>query len=102
MKFKNVSVHFGWPKPVVVLQYGKLQYEIGTLELKGVRVMELGNLDPEHVAKHHQMLLICEMSTAIRLAQTDIPEPVNTCSRKLFGETDTEHPKVIHKPNLSA
>ena len=102
MKFKNVSVHFGWYKPVVVLQYGKLQYEIGTLELKGVTLMELGNLDPEHVAKHHQMLLICEMSTTIRLAQRDIPEPVNICSRKLFGETDTEQPKVTHKPNLSA
>ncbi len=102
MEFNNVSIRFGWHKPVVVLQYGTLQYEIGTLELKGVTLMELGNLDPERVAKHHQMLLICEMSTTIRLAQTDIPEPVNTCSRKLFDETGVEHPKVTHKPNLSA
>ncbi|GFD77293.1 hypothetical protein KUL118_01550 [Tenacibaculum sp. KUL118] len=102
MKFNNVSVYFGWPKPVVVLQYGTLQYEIGTLELKGVTLLQLGNLDPERVAKHHQMLLVCEMSTTIRLAKTDIPEPVNTCSRKLFDVTCAEPLKVTHKTNLRA
>ncbi|GFD70959.1 hypothetical protein KUL113_03790 [Tenacibaculum sp. KUL113] len=102
MEFKNVRIQFGWNKPVVVLQYGTLQYEIGTLELKGVTLMQLGSLNPEHVAKHHQMLLVCEMSTTIRLAKTDVPEPVNTCSRKLFDETALEQPKVALNTNLSA
>lgn len=102
MKFKNVAIQFGWNKPVVVLQYGTLKYEIGTLELKGVTLMQLGNLNPERVEKHHQMLMVCETSTTIRLAKTEVPEPINTCSHKLFGETALEQPKVTLKPNLSA
>ena len=100
MKFNNVVVNFGWQKPVVMLQYGTLSYTIGTLELKGVKVMELGNLDPENDPQHHKMLLVCEMSTTIRLAQTEIPEPVNTCSHKLFDKTALRHSKDKLEPRI--
>ena len=98
MKFNNATIHFGWNKPVVILQYGPLNYQIGVQELRGVTVMQLGNLNPEKNERHHQMLSICEMSTTIRLAKTEVPEPVNTCSHKLFGETTTKQPKEALEP----
>ena len=74
--------------------YGALNYVIGSLELRGMTVTDLYELDPEESDKHHHMLSLCEMGTMLRIANSPEkqghPEPVNTCSHKLFRETITK------------
>lgn len=78
-------------KNVLYLRYGRRTFQIGIVELRGLTVRDLMNLDPDNNPDHMVALRICELATQVRLAsggqnQTLKPE-ISKLINKLSGQT---------------